>query len=474
MHDFNTEPDTRVTEIDPIEHNDTAAPASVQAHDARVLTIPGAVYRSTVEHSGYTDPTPSSDQASDTPAYQTPTATVVQEAPAPIYSEAVADEASDDLPIPAPLPILEPQSKAAVPSVADPAEDDSYVSEADYARTVSADDAGHYTVHTEHESDVSISGEPHPIGVPYDPSHEEEEYTRFLAEQEQKRSDKRTKKRTDLAKDVDKLYLPVDAIDKNVQLVEARMLFEIESMKLQHRMLGYTFSQDVLKRERTERRLRRQINNRMYRLSRALKRERSDNTRYYTAALDRYHGDPGKRESSTATVAAILDRLDYTLKERDRLTDKLLTLYNEATPDSRTGKESRVAERAARAAYRSQLKDARRLARMHAPTELKERIYTLMNERVTMLSSIEKNRYLLSKKRYTGTDKRAAKRQNKDMKRALRRIENETYELMKRAQKHDQNHSGGIRQLAWLVGTLVLLGAIGALYFLGKYYWGWF
>lgn len=457
----------RVTEIAHNEPSTSDSYTAPTAPDGRVLTIPATVYRISVEPQQYPQAA-ASDAAVPVSAYQT------SEAPLTAYTEAVADEVTDDLRTYAPLPPYEPQSKISHPTVADAQADELHLEDADYGRAHVADDAGSYAAPSEYERNEPISSEPHPIGVPYDPSHEEQEYARFLAEQEEKKASDRTKKRVSLESDVHNLYLPVDAIDKNVRLVESRMLYEIESMKAQHRMLGYTFSSDVLKRERTERRLRRQINDRMYRLSRALKRERSDNMRYYTAALDRYLGDPEKRKSNAAVIETVLARLDYALKERDKVSDKLLALYAEATPGAKMSREMKVAEKAAKSAYRSQLKAAKRLARMHVPAELKDRIYSLMNGRINTLSMIEKNEYLLSKKRYTGADKRTVKRQNKDMKRAVRRQEDEIRDLMKRAEKHDESHGGGIRQIAWLVGTLVVLGAIGALYLLGKYYWGWF
>lgn len=463
MHDSDMNTETRVTGIEDSVAENTAESAGVNATEVRVLTIPGAVYRSSSEHT-----LPIGNAASSAPVTYTPTVSY----DAPTYTEALSDTYSDG--VYTNVSVDEPLSKTSNPAASDVAEDEVHIADADYDRADAADDAGHYTVHTEHEPDEPVSSEPHPIGVPYDPSHEENEYERFLAEQQEKAEKSVAKKRVALEKDVCELYLPVESIEKNVRLVEARMRCEIESMKAQHKMLGYTFSQDVLKRERTERRLRRQINDRMYRLTRALKRERSDNTRYYTAALDKYPGDPDKRASNTATIETILGRLDYLIKERDRLSDRLIALYEQATPNSKAGREAKVAQRAARIAYKSQLKAAKRLARMHAPAELKDRIYTLMNERITTLSTIEKNVYLISKNRYTGADKRAVKRQNKDMKRAARKMEDEIRDLMKRAEKHDQTHGAGMRQLAWAIGTLVILGALGVLYFLGKFYWGWF
>ena len=265
--------------------------------------------------------------------------------------------------------------------------------------------------------------------------------------------------------------MPVDSIDKSVKLVEARMLYEIESMKAEHRMLGYTFSMDVLKKERTDRKMRRRISKRMYLLSRALKRERADAKRYYTAVLDKYIGRPDKRARNTARLESVLARLDYALKERERIDESLMRLYGEGTPGADARKEIKVAEKAALHAYRAQLKTAKKVMRMHAPDELKEKIFELMNERVKMLSDIERNTYLLAKKRYTGADKRAVKRKNRALKRSVRQKEDDIRFFIKKAHKHAEEHSSGMHQAAWLVGAVLILGILGVLYLLAKFYW---
>ena len=421
-------------ELPRVTENATEASTGVQATEARILTVPGAVYRASVLPTQAEPP----EETTESTVPTVPLPPVAEYYSVPVTSAAADEHAPTD---------------------------------ADYKQAHSLDDPGSYATVYEHEGHEPISNEPHPIAVAYDPTHEQEEYERFLTEQEQKGTRARSRKRVSADEDSDSLYFPVDSIEKSVKLVEARMLYEIESMKAKHKMLGYTFSIDVLKKDRTEHKLRKQISSRMYRLSRALKCERADNVRYYTAVLDKYAGDPDKRRKNAADIESLLGRLDYVLKERERIDDSLMQLYLQNAPASEAAKEKRVAERAARAAYRSQLKTAKRVARMHAPAELKEKIFELMNERVTMLSTIERNEHLLSKKRYTGADKRTIKRKNREMKRAARHKEDDIRYFIKRAEKHQASHESGVRQLGWLIGTLLVIGAIGALYLLAKYYW---
>lgn len=429
---------------------------------ARILTIPGAVYRIPSEPTGYTP------EASTT-VVPVVGANVESEV-APLYVEALADESADDFFSSVTLPPDEPQSKITQPAVADAAEEGIDAREQDYALS-RGDDAGEYTVPVEYSAPEPVSNEQHPIAVPHDPAHEAAEYERFLAEHEQKRESPKKSRRAPLDKDADPYHFSVDAIEKSVKLVEARMLYEIESMKAEHRMLGYTFSMDVLKKDRTDNKMRRQISRRMYLLSRALKRERADAKRYYTASLDKYLGSPDKRAKNTVVLDSVLTRLDYALKERERIDESLMRLYGEGTPGKDAVKEMKVGERAARYAYKAQLKTAKRVARMHAPTELKEKIFELMNERVKLLSDIERNTYLLSQKRYTGAGKRAVKRQNRALKRTARQREEDIRFFIKKAEKHNESHGVGMHQLGWLVGTVLVIGVLAALYFLAKYYW---
>ncbi len=474
MHDLNKDVDEVDCDIDRTEENtgapsDIAEPVSATVTEARVLTIPGAVYRIPA--------TPAACEAGEASPAVEPHVTLLPgppEEPVQIYAEAVADAAADDNSTYTQSAPSELQSAISYPAVSEVAEVDIAAGEAACGAAPLINDAGVYAAPFEHNEHEPVSDETHPVGIPYDPSHEEERYTGVLEEQEQKSCGVREKVRASADEDAGHLYLPVDSIDRSVKLVEARMLYEIETMKAEHRMLGYTFSTDVLKKDRTERKMRRQISNRIYKLSRALKRERADSTRYYTAVLDRYQGSADKRAKNAALIESILDRLDYALKEREQIDQSLMRLYVQDDDKTASTKEAKVAKRAAKAVYRSQLKVAKRVARMHAPEELKEKIFTLMNERTTMIATIEKNEYLLRKKRYTGADKRDVKRQIREMKRAVRHKEEDIRFFIKKAEKHDTAHSDGIRQLGWLIVTLIIAGAVGGLYLLGKYYWGWF
>ena len=413
-------------------------PICTAGSDARIITIPGVTYRvSTAPYTHTESITPTS-----APAYDS---AVLSDTPSSISYPAMADVPDGDA---API---------------EPYHDVDY----------NAKDR-RYSAPIEYNEEERVSDEPHPISIPYDPSHEEKEYERFLAENEQKAGDAPVPQLASEDSDADAFDLPIDKVDKSVKLVEARMSYEIAAMKAKHRMMRYTFSIDVLKKDRTERKLRRQINDRMYKLPRAIKRERADATRYYTAALDKYAGDEGRRTANEARISSLLERLSYALKEREQIEDSLMRLYGEEAVATSATKEMKVAERAAKTAYKSQLKLAKRVARMHAPDELKEKIFTIMNERVALLSAIEKNKYLISKKRYTGADKRSVKRKNREMKRTVRQKEDDLFYFVKKAEKHDIDHGNGMRQIAWLVGTVLVLGAIGVLYFVAKYNWGWF
>lgn len=470
MHELDKDINRLDCNVNQVEEN-AAAPSdnsdavSVTATEARLLTIPGAVYRIPL--------TTPHEKSEAPPAVVLPVSVepVAPQQTEEIYLAAVADESADDnITYAPPLP-FEPQSKISHPALA---EVDITAPDAAYDVMHLSGDTDCYTAHYEHDEHEPISDELHPVAVSDDYPHDEEHYEGFIAEQEQKGQDRRKKKRGFADNDVVDLYLPVDSIDKAVGLVEARMLYEIASMKAEHKMLGYAFSIDVLKKERTDRKMRRQISERMSKLSRALKRERADSTRYYTAALDRYEGNADKRVKNAALIESILGRLDYALKERERIDESLMRLYVLDSDEVASTKEAKVALRAAKASYRSQLNTAKRVARMRAPDELKEKIFNLMNERTTMLSTIEKNEYLLHKKRYTGADKRAVKRQNGEMRRAVRHKEDDVRFFIKKAEKHNAAHGDGVSQIGWLIATLLFAAAIGVLYLLGKYYWGLF
>ncbi len=426
----NAPEDAQINDCDPVENAKC---------DARVLTIPGAVYRiPTTEVEPVAQPVPFAEPAISTDVYES---------------------AMTDVSYPVAVDLPEEHTSSPAP---------------EFEVTYNVSEADTYTAPMEYVDHEPVSDEQHPIAIPYDSSQEEEEYKRFLAENDQKEPQAPENKPDLQDTDLENFDLAVDSVDKCVKLVESRMRYEIETMKAEHKMMRYTFSADVLKKDRTERKLRRNINDRMCKLSRALKRERADSTRYYTAVMDKYAGSEEKRSANASRIESLIDRLDCALKEREQIDEKLMRLYTNGDGSTSSSKENKVAERAAKNAYKSHIKAAKRVARMHAPEELKEKIFTLMNEHVAMLSAIEKNRYLLAKKRYTGADKRDVKRQNREMKRAARQKEDDIIHFIKKAEKYDAEHGNGVKQIGWLVLTVILLGAVGIFYLVAKYVWGWF
>ena len=267
------------------------------------------------------------------------------------------------------------------------------------------------------------------------------------------------------------LYFIADKIDDNVKLVEMRMLYEIAELKMKHRMSTLTFSLDFGREYRNERELYREVNRRIKGVRKALRLERNNNRRYYLVLADRCIGDIARRNRNRAKIESVIRRVEFLLTERDRINNRLIELYAGDVGEDKKPLSEKIGKRATRVAkrvYRSMKKLAKRVHRMHAPDELREKIFALMNDRITEYSRRTQLEESLRRLKPRGEAKRRMKKEYRECCRRIKYMESDLKTFVKKAERYDTIYHENGKQIAWILGTLLGLGALTFLYFTYK------
>ncbi len=266
--------------------------------------------------------------------------------------------------------------------------------------------------------------------------------------------------------------------DKDVWLIKSRFEYNIAMLEAERDMKLYSFDLKPVDRDRSVATLNRMISKLKNNLSRAMRLEAEDNDRYYKLIIQNPTKEKVRKRARRDRLDAYKLRLEALISEREVLNARLLSLYGnpEGTKKGAKGssqqKINTVKKRYARSIYRSQRRIAKRLEILHAPVDLKEKIFDLMNKKIESVAVIEGSRYKLRHLKLRGRARRDVRAEMQQAKRSVRLINKDITFLMKRAERHDQLYASDMAWVGWLVGVGVVL-VIGFVvwYFAGDLIW---
>ena len=195
----------------------------------------------------------------------------------------------------------------------------------------------------------------------------------------------------------------------------------------------------------------------------ALKLEARDNARYFEVlALDTKTAEYKKKRVDRDRLQSVKERLAILLEKRDVINKRLYSLYTGKEEGKKRGTEEKYAKirrNAAKKSYKQQLKLYKTVEREKIPLDLKEDIYSLMNERVKLNSSIEELNVRIRKTR--GSEKKPLKTERK---RLLRRLSECTrdvnYYFKRKVKRRIEKRKTHRSQIFYLVLLLVIV-AVG-------------
>ncbi len=268
-----------------------------------------------------------------------------------------------------------------------------------------------------------------------------------------------------------------DGTQTSVALIEARLSYEIDRLKRRRRIDEYTFSTDGTGRRSGGRSTERSVSRRVKYLGKAKRCEQATSRAFYLAARDSYEVDPERRMRKSAEIDSVVRRMELLLSERVAIDNELIKLYTGATQggsQTEFKRGSKRAERAARKMWRAQRKAAKHLDGLHAPLDLKERIYAMMNERTLAAADIEYSKAALRQRGLDRSQKRAHSKNISRQRKNIRYLEADIKHFMKKAERHNEKHKADKEHHVWLVVLAALLAVGGiAVLIIGKLWLGW-
>ena len=307
----------------------------------------------------------------------------------------------------------------------------------------------------------------------YDKKMIENEHIRFLRDTEKldrQRTDNVQKTDTGKAQKL-KRSKNRSAVERSAYVVGARMEYEIEHGESELAMELLNFSAYDYNEERQRKKKAKRLSKMRRSIKRAKREEKEASLRYYliSSGLDEY-GDV-KREVPADKLDPIMTRLEEALIEREVINEKLAELYLGAKTKAgarRVRRGEKVRYTVAKEVHRSLKGKHRRLEKLHAPRDLKNKIRALFNKKIEAYSTLEYSRYVLRKQKPKGILKKELKGDIKRSREELRYIDKDIRALMKKAERHNTLHKDDLSWMRWLIGALIVVVALGLIwYFFG-------
>lgn len=301
----------------------------------------------------------------------------------------------------------------------------------------------------------------------------EEEYERVLREDKESRSRKKVREEEhsedgsyNLTGDYE--YDVKTATDEAERLIRKRMAYIQMNLGYKADMLSVTYGPNSDKDEHRAEKMRERAAKARRKTRLALKLERRDVLRYYAAYFDKYDGDPTKRVRAVGTLESVKRRIDYVLSRIAQLDEELLELYTTEGAGDKRAKLSRsklTAIRSAKRLHKAQRKLAKRIKKLRAPADIKDKLYELLNDKTKAHATLAYVKYELRHSKPTREHKRELQAKRREAKRTLRYIDADVDKYMKRADKYNTTHSANKQQFLWIILLLLLIGGGAYLYF---------
>ena len=253
------------------------------------------------------------------------------------------------------------------------------------------------------------------------------------------------------------------AAERDLLLISLRAEHQIASLQAKKDVLSYSFDLDKRDRQREIRKIEKRIGKIRRTERKAHDLERSDNSRFYYLAALPLSEEKVKRGARRERLEALRLRLDVLLSERESINERLIALYGGA--DGRH-KKTRVARKAAkirkktaRTMYKRQRDLAKKIDKIKAPVDMKERAIELLNKRIADASEYEAARYTLRALRPGGRARDELVRTIKRTKKNMRLHDREIKYMIRKLKRHEERYRSD-REWAGFLITLTVISVL--------------
>ena len=257
----------------------------------------------------------------------------------------------------------------------------------------------------------------------------------------------------------EKLKLIKEAKERDELVIKARTEYNVARLEAKRDLLSLSFSTSKRDLAKEISAVNDEIDRHRSHFGKSLKLEREDNNCYYKLFTEKKSDKKFGKKTDRRRLESIRMRLDVLLAERDEINKTLITMYG--VTGKKISKDERrinaVKRRHAKAMYHRQRKDAKRLEKLHAPLDLKQKVYNLMNQCTEIVSTLEGAKYKNRKTSLGSPERKALRRDIKKMRRDLKTTKSDIKYLMKKVEKHHDSHSADIQWIGWIIFLLILV-----------------
>lgn len=262
------------------------------------------------------------------------------------------------------------------------------------------------------------------------------------------------------------------AAERDILLVSLRCEYELSALESERDMLINSYGADQKKMGKRITAIERKIEKLKISAKRAVKLEGRDNSRYYTLIATDPRTERTKATARRERLSSLRSRLEVLLREREDINERLITLYGGGDKKLRGVKISRkagaVRRKSAKAMYRKQRAQARKIEKFRVPLDLKDRAYEQLNRKTACASAIEEAEFRIARLKLRGNAKRELLADIKRQKAEMRAADREFNYILKKMKKHEERNADD-RSWAALLITLAVVAALG----IGAWYlWG--
>ncbi len=258
--------------------------------------------------------------------------------------------------------------------------------------------------------------------------------------------------------------------ENDEDMFAARHLYEMTVLGNERQRLILTIGDEDKRVRREIRRISKMIKKGRKTYPRVKKFERADNKRYYSLVMT----DIAKLKTSEARDAAGLvllrDRVISLLSERDKINLRLSELYLGCDKGRRGGTEKRakVLRRARLGEWKMQSALYKKVRRMHADYDYRQRVEEIMNEQVRLMGEIKLCEFMLEDEKVRGEVRRQVKRRREE---AISRHKKNRRAVIRIRGKVEEAEGERKKEQLGVIFAWVALGVIAAL--VGLCIWQW-
>ena len=256
--------------------------------------------------------------------------------------------------------------------------------------------------------------------------------------------------------------------NKDLTLLTRRADYLVSMLESERDILDYRFGKEPSQVKREKRSITKRIDKIRADHKAALRYENSDNRRYYAVVTSNPRTMALRnRRADRTRVASLRSKIISLLNERDLINGKLMAVYGgvgDQTLGSINQTWRRVKNAAAQKSKNKQKSFAKTVKSLPITLKDKERFYDLMNKKIDAESTLAFVKYRLKKEKLHSEDKICAKRDIKELKVRIKRIDKDISDLMKTTKQRIAEVEAGTSWMIAFVFMIILIAVGVALY----------